>query len=263
MKQPLGAAHVEQRVLAVGVLADGGVRNLEGGGARKTLVEQAEVALGGVAGIEDPDPLELAGHLDLKTACQADDRRYHTSYNRIGRPCGGRPGRERSLMRQSEITRTVPRERAWSDWSRRDFLRRGGLTAGLLVAPGVLAACGDDDDTAGGGGALEALRSQGSITVGIAGEKPYAYLEGGELTGMDPSVQMAIWGNLGIDDVRAQQVAFDGLIPGLLAQRFNVVAAGMFITPERCGQAAFSDPMYCAPNAFLVPPGNPQNISDF
>ena len=165
-------------------------------------------------------------------------------------------------MRQSEITRTVPRERAWSDWSRRDFLMRGGLTAGLLVAPGVLAACGDDDDTAGGG-ALEALRSQGSITVGIAGEKPYAYLEGGELTGMDPSVQMAIWGNLGIDDVRAQQVAFDGLIPGLLAQRFHVVAAGMFITPERCGQAAFSDPMYCAPNAFLVPPGNPQNISDF
>ena len=165
-------------------------------------------------------------------------------------------------MRRSEITRTVQREHAWSDWSRRDFLRRSGLTAGLLVAPGVLAACGDDDDTAGGG-ALEALRSQGTITVGIAGEKPYAYLEGGELTGMDPSVQKVIWGNLGIDEVRAQQVAFDGLIPGLLAQRFNVVAAGMFITPERCGQAAFSDPMYCAPNAFLVPPGNPEDISDF
>jgi polar amino acid transport system substrate-binding protein len=165
-------------------------------------------------------------------------------------------------MRRSEINRTVPPEQARSDWSRRDFLKRSGLTAGLLVAPGVLAACGDDD-TAGGGGALEALRSQGTITVGIAGEKPYAYLEGGELTGMDPSVQKVIWGNLGIDEVRPQQVDFDGLIPGLVAQRFNVVAAGMFITPERCGQAAFSDPMYCAPNAFLVPSGNPENISDF
>jgi polar amino acid transport system substrate-binding protein len=164
-------------------------------------------------------------------------------------------------MRQSEITRTVPRERAWSDWSRRDFLKRSGLTAGLLVAPGVLAACGDDDTAAGG--RLAQLESQGSIKVGIAGEKPYAYLEGGELTGMDPSVQKEIWGNLGIDDVRPQQVDFDGLIPGLLANRFDVVAAGMFITPERCGQAAFSDPMYCAPNAFLVPPGNPDDISDF
>ena len=165
-------------------------------------------------------------------------------------------------MRESEIRQAAAWERAVSDWSRRDFLKRGGLTAGLLAMPGLVAACGDDD-TDGGGGALEALRSQGSISVGIAGEEPYAYLEGGELTGMDPSVQMVIWGNLGIDDVRAQQVDFDGLIPGLLAQRFHVVAAGMFITPERCDQAAFSDPMYCAPNAFLVPPGNPQNISDF
>jgi polar amino acid transport system substrate-binding protein len=163
-------------------------------------------------------------------------------------------------MRQPEIGASAGREDAPSDWSRRDFLIRSGVTAGLLSMPGLLAACGDDDAA---GGALEALRSQGTITVGIAGEKPYAYLEGGELTGMDPSVQKVIWGNLGIDEVKAQQVDFDGLIPGLVANRFNVVAAGMFITPERCGQAAFSDPMYCAPNAFLVPPGNPDNISDF
>jgi polar amino acid transport system substrate-binding protein len=164
-------------------------------------------------------------------------------------------------MRESEIGRSAVREHVASDWSRRDFLKRSGLTAGLLAAPGVLAACGDDDTAAGG--RLAQLESQGSIKVGIAGEKPYAYLEGGELTGMDPSVQKEIWGNLGIDDVRPQQVDFDGLIPGLLANRFDVVAAGMFITPERCGQAAFSDPMYCAPNAFLVPPGNPDDISDF
>ncbi|MGH2945196.1 MAG: ectoine/hydroxyectoine ABC transporter substrate-binding protein EhuB [Solirubrobacteraceae bacterium] len=145
-------------------------------------------------------------------------------------------------------------------WSRRDFLERSGAAAGLLLLPGA-AACGGE--TTGEAGRLEQLRSQGRITVGIAGEEPYAYLEGGELTGMDPSVQKAIWGNLGIDDVRATQVDFDGLIPGLLARRFDVVAAGMFITPERCGQAAFSDPMYCAPNAFLVPPGNPESISDF
>jgi polar amino acid transport system substrate-binding protein len=149
-------------------------------------------------------------------------------------------------------------------WSRRDFLERAGLVASLIGVPGLLSACGKTETGGGGGGGrLAQLRSQGSITVGIAGEEPYGYLEGGELTGMDPSVQKKIWGNLGIKNVRAQQVEFDGLIPGLAAKRFDVVAAGMFITPERCGQVAFSDPMYCAPDAFLVPTGNPKNITDF
>jgi len=149
-------------------------------------------------------------------------------------------------------------------WSRRDFLKRGMLAGGLVAAPGLLAACQQTGGGGGGGGGLlEQLRSEGSITVGIAGEEPYGYLEGGELTGGDPTVQKAIWTNLGIDDVQATQVDFEGLIPGLNAGRFDVVAAGMFITGERCAQAAFSDPMYCAPNAFLVPPGNPDNITDF
>jgi polar amino acid transport system substrate-binding protein len=167
-------------------------------------------------------------------------------------------------MRESGITRGVAQQH---DWSRRDFLERAGLAASLIGVPGLLSACGESVDTGGGGGGgggrLEQLRTERTINVGIAGEKPYAYLDGGELTGMDPSVQMKIWGNLGIENVKPQQVDFDGLIPGLAAERFDVVAAGMFITPERCGQAAFSDPMYCAPNAFLVPPGNPKNISDF
>jgi polar amino acid transport system substrate-binding protein len=166
-------------------------------------------------------------------------------------------------MRESGTTRSVPRQHGWS---RRDFFERAGLAAGLIGAPGLLAACGKSEvggGGGGGGGRLAQLKSQGTITVGIAGEEPYDYLEGGELTGMDPSVQKKIWGNLGIDNVKAQQVDFDGLIPGLVAKRFDVVAAGMFITPERCGQAAFSDPMYCAPNAFLVPPGNPKHIKDF
>lgn len=140
------------------------------------------------------------------------------------------------------------------------------LAGGLLVAaPAALTACQRTETGGGGGGGdrLEQLRSQGTINVGIAGEEPYGYLEGGELTGGDPAVQKEIWGNLGIDNVEATQVDFEGLIPGLAAGRFDVVAAGMFITPERCREAEFSEPMYCAPNAFLVPPGNPDNITDF
>jgi polar amino acid transport system substrate-binding protein len=153
-------------------------------------------------------------------------------------------------------------ERWGGDWSRRDFLRRGGVAAGVLALPGVAAACGKTG-SGSTAGHLQQLKNQGSITVGIAGEEPYDYLEGGTLTGMDPSVQKAIWAKLGIKTVKAKQVAFEGLIPGLVARRFDVVAAGMFIIPDRCKQASFSDPMYCAPNAFLVPKGNPKQITDF
>lgn len=143
-------------------------------------------------------------------------------------------------------------------WSRREFLKRTMFAGGLVAAPGLLTACAQQAT-----GGIEELKSEGTITLGIAGEEPYAYLDGGKLTGAIPEVHRVIWNNLGIDTVESKQVAFDGLIPGLNAQRFNVVAAGMFITPERCQQAEFADPTYCAPNAFLVPQGNPDNLSDF
>jgi polar amino acid transport system substrate-binding protein len=42
-----------------------------------------------------------------------------------------------------------------------------------------------------------------------------------------------------------------------------MVCAGMNITPERCGQAAFSIPDYSALTAFMVPTGNPQQVAKF
>lgn len=149
-------------------------------------------------------------------------------------------------------------------WSRRDLLRGSLIGGAALAAPSLLSACAKaDEGSSGSGGRLQQLQSQGTITVGIAGEEPYGFLDGGELTGMDPTVQEKIWGELGIDNVDSVQVGFDALIPGLNARNFDVVAAGMFITGERCAQAQFSEPMYCAPEAFLVPEGNPDNLSDF
>jgi polar amino acid transport system substrate-binding protein len=151
-------------------------------------------------------------------------------------------------------------------WSRRDVLRRTALLAGLTAVPGVLGAC-TRTGTPGTGGspasALDRVKQQGYITVGFAGEAPYAYQEGGELTGEDPAVHREIWKAVGVDELRGVQVDFGQLIPGLNANRFDVVAAGMFILPERCQEAAFSEPVYCAPQAFLVPKGNPDNITDY
>jgi polar amino acid transport system substrate-binding protein len=161
------------------------------------------------------------------------------------------------MTRRSEGLRFVTTR----GWTRRDFLLKGSLLGGAAVAaPSLLSACSKAEE--GGGGQLDQLKSQGTITVGIAGEEPYGFLDGGELTGMDPTVQTEIWNRVGIDEVTSVQVGFDALIPGLNAGNFDVVAAGMFITGERCAQAQFSDPMYCAPEAYLVPSGNPDNLGD-
>lgn len=148
--------------------------------------------------------------------------------------------------------------------------RRALVAAGSALALTALAACtsteggagGGGGDAEGGGSLLEQLQEEGSITVGFAGEAPYSYEEDGELTGATVALHREIFSELGIDDVEGMSTEFGSLIPGLNANRFDAVSAGMSILPERCEQAAFSEPEFMYTTAFLVPEGNPDNLSD-
>ncbi|PKW19773.1 ectoine/hydroxyectoine ABC transporter substrate-binding protein EhuB [Saccharopolyspora spinosa] len=145
-------------------------------------------------------------------------------------------------------------------WTRRDFLRGSGAAVGALVLGGCTRTVGGG----AGGDPLQAARSSGTIQVGIAGEAPYGFTDAsGKITGEAPEVARAVFRNLGVNTVLASQVDFNQLIPALNAGKFSVVAAGMFITPERCKNAAFSIPDYIAPTAFLVPVGNPEGVTSF
>lgn len=146
-------------------------------------------------------------------------------------------------------------------WTRRDFLRRSAVATGVAAgAPALLTACGGG----GGGNLLAQLRQQGSVTLGIANEAPFGYLnKQDQVTGESPAVAKAVFQNLGIPQVAAEVVDFGALISALKANRYPVIAAGMFITPERCDAAAFSIPDYTAREAFLVPPGNPKNVTRY
>jgi polar amino acid transport system substrate-binding protein len=131
-----------------------------------------------------------------------------------------------------------------------------------------LAACSRVDDGGGEGeggpGLLERLRDQGFVAVGLANEIPFGFIDGsGEPAGQSPAVAQAVFEELGVPEIQASPVAWDGLIPGLQANRFDIIAAGMFITPERCEQVAFSEPTATSPEAFLVEEGNPNDIQHF
>jgi polar amino acid transport system substrate-binding protein len=117
----------------------------------------------------------------------------------------------------------------------------------------------------GGAGTLQRARDAGTITVGIANEAPYGFTDAqGQVTGESVEVARAVLGKLGIPQINAVTVDFGSLVSGLtLSRQFDMVTAGMFITPQRCQAAAFSVPDYTAPTAFLVATGNPEGIQTF
>ena len=134
-------------------------------------------------------------------------------------------------------------------------------TAGALALG--LAACGDGGggESEAGDGHLEELQDSGTITVGIAGEEPYSFLDdSGEPTGATIALHEAVFGEMGIDNVEATVVDWNSLIPGLNAGRFDAVSAGMSILPDRCENGLFSDPEISYTTALMVPEGNPEGL---
>jgi polar amino acid transport system substrate-binding protein len=102
------------------------------------------------------------------------------------------------------------------------------------------------------------------VRIGIANEPPFGYLEAdGTVAGEAPSVARAVFRDLGVDTVTPVMVEFGSLIPGLKAGRFDVIAAGMYITPARCREVLFSDPSYRIAEAMLVPAGNPLAVHSY
>lgn len=114
------------------------------------------------------------------------------------------------------------------------------------------------------GGTLAVARRTGSIRIGYAVEAPYAYLAAnGMVTGESPEVARIIAARLGIPSVEWRLVDFSRLIDGLEAGRFDVIAAGMFITPERMRRVAFSHPTFRTSPGLLVRSGNPRALHSY
>lgn len=148
--------------------------------------------------------------------------------------------------------------RGVGEHTRREFLKLLGYSIGALAVPTLLSACSSSNHRAS---TLLAARDRGFIRVGIADEAPYGYIDDtGRVSGEAPAVAAAVMTLLGVGRIEAIRTPFGALIPDLLAGHFDVIAAGMFITPERCEQILFSEPTFCVEQAFLVPRGNPNGI---
>jgi len=140
------------------------------------------------------------------------------------------------------------------------------VAAAFLIA-GLFSSCGGSGTAPANPGesTLERIKRTGTIRVGYANEAPYAYVDSstGKLTGEAPEVLRAVLSGTGVNDVEGVLTEFGSLIPGLKAERFDVIAAGMYVTPERCEQIAFSNPSYTIGEAFVVKEGNPLDLHSY
>jgi polar amino acid transport system substrate-binding protein len=125
------------------------------------------------------------------------------------------------------------------------------------IAAGIVMLYPHDDS-------LKRLRKGGSIRIGYAVEAPYAMLRpDGSVTGESPEIAKVVAARLGIGRIVWRQVEFGSLIDELEAGRIDVIAAGMFITPQRARRVSFSLPTFTVMEGLLVLKGNPRQLHSY
>lgn len=97
-----------------------------------------------------------------------------------------------------------------------------------------------------------AARAAGVIRVATdATFPPLEFVKDGKRTGFDIDLIEALAKTMG-KQVQWVDIDFKGLIPGLLANRFDVAASGIYMTDERRKVVAFTDSYYQGGLAVLV-----------
>ncbi|MFW6061230.1 MAG: transporter substrate-binding domain-containing protein [Planctomycetota bacterium] len=84
-----------------------------------------------------------------------------------------------------------------------------------------------------------------TLDVALTGQYPpfSFYSDDGELVGFDVDVARELAEHMG-QDVRFVATPWDGILPGLMAGRYDVIIGSMAITPKREKAVDFSEPYY-------------------
>lgn len=100
---------------------------------------------------------------------------------------------------------------------------------------------------------VDEIKARGELVVGSdAAYPPFEFVDkDGNIVGIDIDIVKAIADHLGVK-LRIVNTSFDGIIPALLAKKFDIIISAMTITPERAKQVDFSIPYYNAGQLITV-----------
>lgn len=112
--------------------------------------------------------------------------------------------------------------------------------------------------------AFGAISAQAADTIRIATEgafPPFNTIDDkGQPQGFDVDIARALCEQMKADcEIVTQD--WDGIIPGLLAKKYDAIVASMSITPERQEAVAFTDPYYSNKLQFVAPKGKEFDLS--
>ncbi len=108
----------------------------------------------------------------------------------------------------------------------------------VLAATLSMAAAGQ----AAANSVIDEILQRGKIVVGLSTFVPWSMRDKkGDLIGFEIDVSRQLAADMGVD-IDFVPTAFDGIIPALLAKKFDVIITGMVIKPQRNLTVNFSDP---------------------
>lgn len=97
------------------------------------------------------------------------------------------------------------------------------------------------------------VHERGFLRAGYSEEPPYAFRDStGYITGESPQALKLAAEVLQVEDIRWIRLDFRELIPALQNGRIDVIAAGIYQTPERAERVLFSRPTICSGPALVV-----------
>ncbi|AQU99922.1 MULTISPECIES: ectoine/hydroxyectoine ABC transporter substrate-binding protein EhuB [Desulfococcus] len=111
---------------------------------------------------------------------------------------------------------------------------------------------------------MDRVNSGKSIRIGFANEVPWAYPgENQKPLGFVNAITMGVLKSMGYTNIEPVVTDWGGLIPGLKANRFDVITGGMYIMKNRCDNVNFSEPIGVFGECFIVPKGNPKGLGSY
>ena len=138
------------------------------------------------------------------------------------------------------------------------------LLKGIVAASAVVAALGVAVSTASADALTDKVKAGETIRIGFANEVPWAYPgDDNAPKGFVNAIALGILNKMGITNVEPVVTDWGGLIPGLQANRFDIITGGMYILKSRCENINFSDPIGVFGDAFIVAKGNPKNLQTY
>lgn len=111
------------------------------------------------------------------------------------------------------------------------------LAFSLLIALSLAGLASADD--------LQAVKENGTITMAMSGQyPPFNFVDDqNQLTGFDVEIGKEVAKRIGVKG-EPISTAWDGIIAGLLANKYELICGSMAITEERLKSIDFSDPYY-------------------